>query len=115
LYFIFIGLFNHLVSNIEKEALHPLVLFLALRHNDIDYNINLDNLPVEQWTYLMSAFYQRLPEIVCDPVLVRNMKNKINAYKMLMDSPQWFNENEDIFIGLHLIEFGKFKSMLYSF
>ncbi|CAI6360685.1 unnamed protein product [Macrosiphum euphorbiae] len=110
-------LFFHLVSNTEKEALHPLVLFLALRHNGIDYNLNLDNLPVEKWTYLMSAFYQRIPEMLFDPVLTRNMKDKINAYKMLMDSPQWFNENRDIFIGLHLIEFGKFKikSMLYSF
>lgn len=98
-------LFVHLVSNTEKEALHPLVLFLALRHNDIDYNLNLENLPVEKWTYLMSAFYQRIPEMIFDPVLIRNMKDKINAYKMLMDSPQWFNENRDIFIGLHLIEF----------
>jgi len=74
----------------------------------------LDDLPVEKWTYLMSAFYQRLPEMLCDPVIVRNMKNKINTYNMLIDSPQWFNENGDIFMGLHLIEFGKFKSMFYT-
>ncbi|KAF0767622.1 Nucleolar pre-ribosomal-associated protein 1 [Aphis craccivora] len=95
----------HLLSNTKKRELHPLVLFLVLRHNDIDYDLNLDDLPVEKWTYLMSAFYQRFPEILCDPVIVRNMKKKINTYKMLIDSPQWFNENKDIFMGLHLIEF----------
>lgn len=87
---------------------------MASRHNDIDYDINLNNLPVEKWTYLMSAFYQRLPQMICDPVLVKNMTDKINTYKMLMDSPQWFNENGDIFIGLHLIGFSKFKTMIYS-
>jgi len=83
---------------------------LASRHNGIDYNLNLDSLPIEKWTYLLSAFYQRLPEMLCDPILVRNIKDKINVYKMLMDSPQWFNENGDIFIGLHLIEFGKLNT-----
>jgi len=87
---------------------------LASRHNDIGYDLTWDNLPVEKWTYLMSAFYQRLPEMIFDPVLVRNMKDKINTYNMLTDSPQWFNENGDIFMGLHFIEFGKLKSVLYN-
>jgi len=113
-FFFFIGLIIHLLSNTKKRELHPLVLFLVLRHNDIDYDLNLDDLPVEKWTYLMSAFYQRFPEILCDPVIVRNMKKKINTYKMLIDSPQWFNENKDIFMGLHLIEFGEFKLIFYS-
>ncbi|XP_025207586.1 uncharacterized protein LOC112603296 isoform X2 [Melanaphis sacchari] len=98
-------LFIHLLSNTKEKTLHPLILFLVLRHNDIDYDLNLDNLPVEQWTYLMSALYKRLPEMLCDPVIVRNTMNKINTYKMLIDSPPWFNENGDIFIGLHLIGF----------
>lgn len=87
---------------------------MILRHNDIDYDLNLDDFPEEEWTYLMSAFYQRFPEMLCDPVIARNMKNKINMYKMLIDSPQWFNENRDIFMGLHLIEFGKFKLIFYT-
>lgn len=85
---------------------------MALQHDGIDYNLDLNTLPAEKWSYLMSAFYQRLPLIICDPVFVTNVKNKINAYKMLIDSPQWFNDNGDFFIGLHLIEFGKFKLML---
>lgn len=114
LFIFFIGLFIQLLSNTKKRALHPLVLFLVLRHNGIDYDLKLNDLPVEKWTYLMSAFYQRCPEMLCDPVIVRNMKNKINTYKMLIDSPQWFNENRDIFMALHLIEFGKFKLIFYT-
>ncbi|VVC41831.1 Hypothetical protein CINCED_3A025916 [Cinara cedri] len=97
-------LFIHLVSNTE-EKLHPLILFLVSRHHDIGYNLNLGHLPIEKFAYLMSAFYQRIPLMICDPTLVIIIKNKIDAYKMLVDSPQWFNENEDLFLGLHAIEF----------
>lgn len=62
----------------------------------------------------MSAFYQRLPLMICDPEFVENIKNKIDTYKLLTDSPQWFNENADFFVGLHSIEFGKFKIVFIS-
>jgi len=87
---------------------------LASRNNNIDYNLDLDNLPIEKWSYLMSAFYQRLPLMICDPEFVENIKNKIDTYKLLTDSPQWFNENADFFVGLHSIEFGKFKIVFIS-
>lgn len=80
---------------------------MAARHGDIEYNLNFDNLPIEQWAYLMSAFYEKFPLMICDPVFVMNIKNKINTYAMLIDSPQWFNDNGDFFMGLHSIEFGK--------
>lgn len=80
---------------------------MASRCDDIDYNINLDNLPEEKWAYILSAFYQRNPLIIFDPVFVLNVKNNMDTYKMLIDSPQWFNENGDFFMGLHSIEFGE--------
>lgn len=80
---------------------------MASRHNDFDYDLNLDNLNVEKWAYLISAFYQRCPLLVCDRLLVNEVKNKIDTYSMLIDSPQWFNDNGEFFIGLHSIEFGK--------
>lgn len=84
---------------------------MASRNDNVKYDLDfyLDNLPVEKWAYLMSAFYQRCPLIIFDPVFVMNIKTNINTYKMLVDSPQWFNENGDFFIGLHAIEFGKFN------
>lgn len=88
-----------------------MVFFLASQNDDVEYDLDfyLDNLPVEKWAYLMSAFYQRRPFIIFDPVFVMNIKTNIDTYKMLIDSPEWFNENGDFFIGLHAIEFGKFK------
>jgi len=109
-----IGIFTLLLSTPEQQ-LHPLVFFLASRHEDIGYDVDLDNLPVEKWSYLMSAFYQRLPLMICDPEFVVNIKKKIDTYTMLMDSPQWFNENGDLFMGLHSIEFGKFNTILTVF
>ncbi|XP_025413157.1 nucleolar pre-ribosomal-associated protein 1 [Sipha flava] len=97
-------LFIQLLSNSGK-SLHPLVLFLASQHDYIDYDLNLDNLPEEKWSYLMSAFYEKFPLMTCDPIIVLKIKNKIDTYKMLIDSPQWFNENGDFFMGLHAIEF----------
>jgi hypothetical protein len=85
---------------------------LASQHDYIDYDLNLDNLPEEKWSYLMSAFYEKFPLMTCDPIIVLKIKNKIDTYKMLIDSPQWFNENGDFFMGLHAIEFGKFEIML---
>lgn len=107
--YFFIDLFIHLISNTAYtgEPLHPLILFLASRHDGLSYDLDLSNLLVEQWAYLMSAFYQRFPLMICDPIFVVNIKNKIDIYKMLMESPQWFNENGDFFMGLHFIEFGK--------
>lgn len=86
-----------------------MVFFLALRNDAIKYDLDLysDNLPVEKWVYLMSAFYQRRPSIIFDPVFVMNIKTNIDIYNMLVESPQWFNENGDFFNGLHAIEFGK--------
>lgn len=105
--YFFIELFIHLLLSTEK-TLHPLVLFLASRHDDINYDIlNLENLPAEKWAYLMSAFYQRLPQMIHDPILVKNVKNTMNIYKTLINCPQWFIENIEFFLGLHLIEFGK--------
>lgn len=102
------ALFLQLLSN-RRKSLHPLFLFLASQHDDIDYVLNLDSLPEEKWAYLMSAFYERLPLMICDPMIVLKIKNKIDTYKMLIDSPPWFTENGDLFIGLHAIEFGKFE------
>lgn len=82
---------------------------MASRHNDVGYDLNLDHLPIEKLAYLMSAFYQRIPLMILDPILVIIIKNKIDVYKMLTDSPRWFNENGDFFMGLHAIEFSKFK------
>lgn len=107
MYLFLIELFIHLLLSTEK-TLHPLVLFLASRHDDINYDIlNLENLPAEKWTYLMSAFYQRFPQMIHDPILVNNVKSTMNTYKTLINCPQWFTENIDFFLGLHLIEFGK--------
>lgn len=96
----------------KEKTLHPLVFFLASRHDGIDYDLNLDNLPVEKWAYLLSAFYQKLPLMICDPTLVTKVKDKVDTYSMLIDSPQWFNENVELFMGLHLIEFGMYHSIL---
>lgn len=85
---------------------------MASHHDDIDYDLNLNSLPVEKWAYLMSAFYDRLPLMIFDPIIVLKIKKEVDVYKMLMDSPQWFNENCDFFMGLHGIEFGKFESIL---
>lgn len=90
-----------------KKPLHPLVLFLASRHDEIDYNFNFDHIPIDKWAYILSAFYQRIPLMMCDPEFVLTVKNKLDIYKMLIDSPKWFNENGDFFMGLHSIEFGK--------
>lgn len=107
MYTFFKGLIIHLLSN-PKENLHPLVIFLILRH-DINYDLDLDHLPIEKLAYVMSAFYQRIPLMIYDPALVINIKNKMDTYKMLIESPKWFSENEDFFVGLHAIGFGKFK------
>lgn len=102
-------MFTHLLPN-KKRYLHPLVVFLAARHDDITYNFNWNSLPVEDWTYILSAFYQRLPFMLCDPELAFDVKIKLDTYNMLISSPQWFQDNSDFFMGLHLIEFGKYKS-----
>lgn len=90
-----------------KQPLHPLALFIATRRDDIGYEINLNKLPEEKWAYLLSAFYRKRPSIIFNPVFVHNVKNNMDTYKMLIDCPQWFNDNVDFFTGLHSIEFGK--------
>ncbi|XP_050435680.1 nucleolar pre-ribosomal-associated protein 1 [Adelges cooleyi] len=101
-------LFLHLTSN-KDEPLHPLYLFVAARHNylnqQIFYNLNLNSLPTDKWAYLMSAFYQRLEMIMYDPTFTKRAKEKIDTYSMLINSPNWFTDNEEFFLGLHLIEY----------
>lgn len=104
--------FIRLVS-IGTKTLHPLVLFVAHRHHSIDYCLELENLPFEKWISLMSIFYQKNHEIMFEPVFVENAKERIIAhldiFDILLSSPPWFFENINFFIGLHLIEFGKFR------
>lgn len=107
-YLLFIELFMHIIS-IPGKKFHPLALFLASRHGQISYSLNFDHFPIEKLAYLMSAFYKQYPLMMCDPKFVLKIQKKFDAYKMLIDSPNWFNENKDLFIGLHGIGFGKLK------
>lgn len=63
----------------------------------------------------MSAFFLKYQDIDHMHILIGNVKNKIDTYKMLMDSPQWFTENKDFFMALHLYQHSKLKTTLKVF